>query len=112
MPDVFLVLTNGVGYGLGEGTKYESGMRKIKQGRTKGEGEVPTQVFGLYVDQDFLNEAVMLFWGGGWEDRENNDGYSVNNTDQYNITYRGKRRHSYFRIWERGDLFQAAGRNN
>ena len=54
----------------------------------------------------------MLFWGGGWEYRENNDGYSVNNMDQYNITYRGKRCRSYYQIRERGDLFEAAGRNN
>ena len=56
---------------------------------------------------------MLLFWGGGWEDRENNGEYSVNNTDRYNITYRGRRRRSYFQIRGGGGaLFDAVGRNN
>ena len=54
----------------------------------------------------------MLFWGSGWDDHENNGGYGVNNMDQYNITYRGRRRRSYFKIRGRGALLEAAVLNH
>ena len=73
-----------------------------------GEGGGPTWGFGLYVDRAFLEEAVLLFWGGSWEDREDNGGYGINKTDRYNITYRGRRRRSYFQIRRRGAAMDAS----
>ena len=115
MIGVFLVPTDGFGYGPGEGTQYESDMGANEEntmGRNKGRGGGPKRGFGLYVDRDFLEEAVLLFWGDGLEDHENNNGYGVNDTDRYSITYRGRRRHSYCRIRGRGALLEAAGHND
>ena len=63
------------------------------------------------MEQDFLEEDMMLLWGSGWEDRENNGGYVVNNTDRYNITYRDRRCRRYFQIRGRGALLEAVGHN-
>ena len=85
--------------------------RTIRRDGTKGEGEFPTCGFGIYLDQAFLEWAVLLFWVGGWGDCENNGGYGVNNMDCYNITYRGRTCHSYVKIRGRGDLLEAVGCN-
>ena len=84
MLGVFLVPTNGVRYDPGEGTQYRSDVGADEEnptGQKKGEGYSPTWGFGLYMDRNFLEEAVLLLWGGGSEDCENNGGYGVNNTD-------------------------------
>ena len=59
-----------------------------------------------------MEESMLLFSGGSWEDRENNGGYGVNKTDRYNITYQGRRHHSYCQIRGRGDLFEVSSFNN
>ena len=45
------------------------------------------QGFGLYAACDILEEVVLLFWGGGWEDHKNNVRCDNNKTDWYKITY-------------------------
>ena len=58
-------------------------------------GGGPTRGFSLYVAQNFLEEDVMMFWGGGWEYHENNGRCGDSKMDWYNINYRGRRLHRY-----------------
>ena len=65
-------------------------------------GNCPTRFFGLYADQSFMEESVLLFQGGSWDNHNNKNRYVDYNKDCHNNIYQGRTHYSYQWSWGRG----------